>query len=204
MPLARRRPDTADQLGISVPGRSAAQDPDVDDSVPPPAPGSQVATRNPDSTRPAIPEGPAVIPAALLEKIEQAVSTIPEADGEGGWDMLSQLFAATDADDLNRPWQGTSGRTLAGRRLLIKSVTRRPSSFDGGPEIFLVVRSVDTATGEDITWTSSALAVVVQLAVAYQRGWYPLIADVVAAPKPTARGFTPYHLNVTRLRAEVR
>lgn len=154
---------------------------------------------------PAVPDRqpgmPAVIPQAMLDRIEQAVASIPDADTDGGWGLLNQLFTATEMDDLNRPWQGTSGKTLAGRRLLIRSVSRRPSAFDGGPEIFLVVDSVDLGNGEQITWTSSALAVIVQLAVAYNRDWLPIVAEVTAAAKPTKSGFVPYHLNVTEIHA---
>lgn len=168
-------------------------------------PGTEIARpdRVSNAVNTAVPDDDvAVIPDHVLEKIIAEVERLPESDDDGQWGIVEQLLTATDMDDLNRPWEATSGKTLAGRRLQITSVKRRPSSFEGGPEIFLVIDSVDLADGEKLVWTSSALAVIIQLAVAYNRGWLPLIAEVTAARKPTKRGYIPYHLTITRIKAD--
>jgi len=136
------------------------------------------------------------IPEHLLGQVLDAVELIPAEGGGGMEGILTQLLSAASVDDLNKPWSGTSGRELAGRRLSIRDMIRRPSAFDDGPAIFLVVRCADAKTGEEVTFTTSALAVIVQLAIAHKMGLFPLLADIVVSDRPTERGYYPYHLNV--------
>jgi hypothetical protein len=150
---------------------------------------SQLTWAPRDDNRPAIPE--AMIPALV-----QAFQNIPDEGGAGIESILQQLLTATDVDTLNAPWDATNGRALAGRTLSIRSIIRRPSQFEDGPQLFLVVDAVDAKTGENVTFTSSALAVLVQLAMAYNLGMFPIMAEVVVAERPTERGYYPYHLRV--------
>lgn len=136
------------------------------------------------------------IPEHMLDQVLRAIEAVPAEGGGGVEGILSQLLAATSMDDLNAPWAGTSGRELAGRRLRIESIIRRPSQFEDGPAVFLVAHCADAKTGDKITMTTSALAVIIQLAMAHNLGWMPLLADVVVAEKPTERGYYPYHLTV--------
>lgn len=149
---------------------------------------SDVATR--DTT------APAPIPAHLLEQIEQAVAAIPDGGDGGAERIIEALLAAKTIDDLNQPWEGTSGSKLAGKVLRIDALTKQPSDFTDGPAIFLVVTSTDTKTGEKVTWTTSAVAVIIQLAQAWRLGLFPIIAEVVLAERETKRGYRPYHLRV--------
>lgn len=163
-------------------------------------PAAEVATVGPDITRQLSwpePDGTApVISENVLAALLEAVEHIP-ASGAGGLDgILETLLAAKSVDDLNRPWNGTSGRELAGRRLRLTDVIRRPSQFEDGPQLFLVVTAADAKTGERVTMTTSALAVILQVAVAWNLGMFPLLVDVTVAEKPTARGYYPYHLTV--------
>lgn len=164
------------------------------------APSAEVATVSGDVARKLSwpePSGDApVISQDVLNALLEAVEQIP-AEGGGGMDgMLETLLAARSIDDLNRPWNGTSGRELAGRRLRLTDVIRRPSQFEDGPQLFLVVTCADAKTGERITMTTSALAVILQIAIAWNLHMFPLLVDVVVADKPTARGYYPYHLTV--------
>lgn len=152
------------------------------------APGAEVA-----QVEPAEVEG---YSPAVLAKVRELVDAIPGDDSNGGERIVLQLLAAESIDDLNAPWEGTSGRNLAGKRLAIRGLAQRPSSFEGGSGIFLVVDAADAKTGEAATFTTSAIAVVLQLAQAYVRGMFPLLAEVVVAPRPTAKGFYPYHLRI--------
>lgn len=164
------------------------------------APSAEVATVGGDVARQLSwpePSGEApVISQSVLNALLEAVEQIP-AEGGGGMDgMLETLLAARSIDDLNRPWNGTSGRELAGRRLRLTDVIRRPSQFEDGPQLFLVVTCADAKTGERLTMTTSALAVILQIAIAWNLHMFPLLVDVVVADKPTARGYYPYHLTV--------
>lgn len=133
---------------------------------------------------------------AVLAKVRALVAAIPGDDGSGGERIVTQLLDATTVDDLNAPWEGTSGRNLAGKRLSIRGLAQRPSSFEGGAGVFLVVDAADAKTGDATTFTTSSIAVVLQLAQAYAMGMFPLICEVVVSPRPTARGFYPYHLRI--------
>lgn len=139
---------------------------------------------------------PAAIPEDQLVKLLDVIETIPSEGAAGVTGILEQLLAADSLDDLNRPWAGTSGKDLAGKRMSIRGMIRRPSQFADGPQIFLVVDSVDAKTGEPFTWTTSALAVIVQLAMIWKLAYLPALAEVVVADRPTERGYYPYHLLV--------
>jgi len=160
---------------------------------PPPAqeaapPASELAVKPAAETAAYSPE--------IIERVQDAVRDIPGADGSGGEAIILQLLNATTIDDLNAPWEATSGRSLAGKRLAIRGVTQRESSFNDGTGIFLVVDATDAQTGELATFTTSAISVVLQLARAHQLGMFPVIAEVVVAERPTERGFYPYHLRI--------
>ena len=146
----------------------------------------------------AIPEtgGAPVISPEIAARVRELVEPIPGDDGDGGERIITALLSAASIDDLNAPWEGTSGQKLAGKRLEIRGVTQRKSQFEDGAGIFLVADATDTKTGDKATFTTSAVAVVLQLAVAHKLGLFPIIADVVVADKPTARGYYPYHLQV--------
>lgn len=128
--------------------------------------------------------------------MRELVALIPGNDDAGAENIVAQLLAAETIDDLNAPWEGTSGRKLAGKRLQVRGVTARRSSFEGGTGIFLVADAVDASSGEKAVFTTSAMAVIIQLAQAHKRGMFPLLVEVVVADRPTARGFYPYHLRV--------
>lgn len=133
----------------------------------------------------------------VLAQVHELVAQLPqESDGGGAEAIVAALLSATSIDDLNAPWDGSSSRALAGRRLEITGIHARPSSFDGGTGIFLVAQATDTKSGDRSTFTTSSIATVLQLAMAYKLGMFPIIADVVAADRPTARGFYPIHLRI--------
>jgi hypothetical protein len=138
----------------------------------------------------------APISAELAERVRTLMAPIPGDDGAGAEHIVAALLAATTIDDLNAPWEATSGRALAGKRLQVRGISQRESQFEDGQGVFLVVDAVDVKTGEPAMFTTSALAVVIQLAVAYAHGMFPLLAEVVVADKPTKRGFYPYHLKI--------
>lgn len=149
----------------------------------------QLTWPEPDTTRPAIPEH-------LLAQLVDAMESVPAENEGGSAAILETLLRATTIDDLNKPWNGTSGRELAGRRLSVRGIIRRPSQFEDGPAVFLVANCADVKTGEEVTMTTSALACIVQLAMAHKLGMFPLMVEVVVAERPTDRGYYPYHLQV--------
>jgi hypothetical protein len=157
-------------------------------AIPDTAPGTALAERDGSA--------PAPISEEVAERIREAVRGIPADDGSGAERIVAQLLDAATIDDLNAPWEGTATRNLAGRRLAIRGITQRPSSFDDGAGVFLVADAVDAKTGEPAVFTTSALSVVIQLCRAWQLGLFPVIAEVVVAERPTGRGYYPIHLRI--------
>lgn len=172
--------------------------------------GQEISPRNPASpagvdsgrqvaaqlTWPEKSETAPAIPEHLIGALVEAMETVPAESEGGSAAILETLLKAATIDDLNKPWNGTSGRELAGRRLSIRHIVRRPSQFEDGPAVFLVCSCADAKSGEELTMTTSALAVIVQLAIAWKMNMFPLLVEVVVADKPTERGYYPYHLNV--------
>jgi hypothetical protein len=170
-------------------GRSKDSTPAAEVDVPPPAaPAAEVAVKQDNA--------PAPISAEVAQRVRDAVEGIPGDDGSGAERIITALLDAKTIDDLNAPWDGTSGRNLNGRRLTIRGISQRSSQFADGAGIFLVADAVDSKTGEQTTFTTSAISVVIQLARAWQLGLFPIIADIVVAERPTEAGFYPYHLKV--------
>lgn len=137
------------------------------------------------------------INAELARQFAEMATLIP-AEKEGGADnILAAILSAQSWEHLADPWESTNAAALAGKRLLIRSLLRRPSDFRDGLGIFLVVDSIDTATGEPNVWTTSSVAIVAQLVRAYVLGQLPAYAEVIVAKRPTEAGYRPQHLKFT-------
>lgn len=130
----------------------------------------------------------------LLQQFGQMAMTIPAEDGAGAERIVAAVLAAESVDDLDAPWDTTKAEKLAGRVLRIDGLMRRPSDFRSGLGVFLVVHSVDTATGEKVVWTTGSVSIVAQLARAYNLNGLPVYAELVIAERPTQDGYHPHHL----------
>lgn len=157
-----------------------------------------VAERNAGDSGTAAADRPAAgqVSPAVTARVRELVAGIPAADEASADRLILQLLDATGMDELNAPWDSSSTDALAGRTLSIRAVSQRPSRFEDGDGVFLVVDAIDGKTGERVTFTTSAVAVVLQLARAYQLGLLPVTAEVVRAETPTERGYYPVHLRI--------
>lgn len=133
---------------------------------------------------------------ALVARFAQMATLVPSEDGGGYERILDAILSAESWEALSDPWNVTNADTLRGKRLRIDSIMRRPSQFAGGLGIFLVVKAIDTRTGEALVITTSSVSIVAQLVRAYALKMFPLVAEWVVADKPTDRGFYPQHLNI--------
>lgn len=152
----------------------------------------------PDQETPAPASGEIVVAdtvnAELARKFAQMATLIPAEKEDSVDTILAAILAADSWEHLADPWESTNAAALAGRRLLIRSLLRRPSDFRDGLGIFLVVDSVDANTGEPVVWTTSSVAIVAQLVRAYVLGDLPAYAEVIVAARPTEAGYRPQHL----------
>lgn len=138
--------------------------------------------------------GEVLIAGPAAARLRQLLETVPVDDENGSERIAEMLMDATSVVDLNKPWDATGGRTLAGRQLRINKISGRPSRFPGGLRAFLVAECTDISNGEAVVMTTSAMAVVVQLARVNAEGWLPAFATVEVADRPTEKGYYPYHL----------
>lgn len=141
-------------------------------------------------------DGEVILAGPVAGKLARLLETVPVDDDNANVRIAERLLSAGTALDLNRPWEATAGRELAGELLRIDSVHQRPSRYQNGLRVFLVAEGENLATGKDLVMTTSATSTVIQLARAAAEGWLPLYCTVEVAAQPTDRGFYPYHLKV--------
>lgn len=153
------------------------------------AKGKEVATQDT--------AGELVISEEVRAMFASMVVAVPDADdGEGQNRILLTLLNATNWDDLDAPWDSQGGKAYDGQEQRIDSIMRRPSRFAGGLGFFLVVTAELSDTKEKIVWTTSSLSITVQLVKAYTMGVLPILAKLVVADTPSARGYFPQHLEI--------
>ena len=152
-------------------------------------------------------EGSAVVPAAptaaarmdaVVEVYEGIFASIPEAGDEGATAILEQILRADAPDALDAPWRSTGLEPFVDQRLIVRGIRKAASEFAGGLPWFLILDCVDPATGETISTTTGAVAVVAQLVRAFGMGWLPLEVVVRRASRPSKSGYYPMHLEVVR------
>lgn len=141
-----------------------------------------------------------VVSQATMALFAQMAVGIPEADdGEAYENIVLQLLSADDVDAFNAPWDTEAAATLAGKRLKIDSMARRPSDFAGGLGLYMVLKGVILDTGEPFVFTTGGIANVASLARIHFTGKLPAIAELVIADTPTSKGFRPQHLKIHSL-----
>jgi len=122
---------------------------------------------------------------------------IPEADDGAAYEnIVLQLLQATDVDGLNAPWDTSDAEKIAGHRIKIESIMRRPSDFNAGLGLYLVCKGVNMDTGEAFTWSTGSVSVVAQLARAHFLSAFPVIGELIISDTPTKNGYRPQRLNV--------
>jgi hypothetical protein len=138
-----------------------------------------------------------VVSDATMALFAQMAVNIPEADDGGAYEaIVLTLLQADDVDGLNAPWDTSKAEALAGHRLRIETITRRPSDFNAGLGLYLVAQGTDMNTGEKFTWSSGSVSVVAQLARAHFLNAFPVIAELIISDTPTKSGFRPQRLQV--------
>jgi hypothetical protein len=134
--------------------------------------------------------------SAVNAELTRQLLTVPDAPDDGGASMFLQLLGAKTWMDLDAPWSAQGLAKLKDKTLLLLRVHKMPSDVEDGPGWYLVVDAVDKATGEEVTFTTSSVAVMIQLLIMHVNGWWPMTVIPRVAKKPTKRGFYPQHLEI--------
>lgn len=147
-----------------------------------------------------------VVEATAVEKVSPAVrefakmvTMIPAQDASEAVDnILAQILAAENLDDLDAPWNTTKVDELTGHPLIVHSLKRMESDFTDGLGVYLVVGAAVKNTGEEVVFTTGSVSIVAQLVKAWAAGWFPLECKLVRAERPSADGYYPQHLELLR------
>jgi hypothetical protein len=146
-----------------------------------------------DPGEPGTPIRPEVVAA-----YESMIATVPEAGGDGFDGILAQIAGAADVAALDAPWRSGGLEEWANEPLAILGIRKMPSDYPGGLPWFLVVDAATVKDGERVTFTTGAVGVVAQLVKAWQLGAFPLVVIPRQSARPTASGYYPQHLEISR------
>ena len=144
---------------------------------------------------------------ASLNEIEQALRTgvAPEERERDPEDvareMIEQLLTAESDEELERP-EAEGWGEFVGVPFEVQSFVWRPSSYEDGQAVFLVVRALDPRDGRLRVLTTGSGQVIAQLVNRAKRGTLPAILELVA--NETKKGNTVYHLKTPDAVAEQR
>lgn len=137
---------------------------------------------------------------AALAELKQALlsgespAEVVRDPGEISREIVAQLLAAESDEELERV-EAQGWRELAGLPIEIQNFVWRPSGFEEGQAVFLVVRGKRLDTGEPVVLTTGSANVMAQLANMAMRGTLAgAVRQVKVAEKATANGFKPYWL----------
>lgn len=130
--------------------------------------------------------------------LRQLVEQLDEADGDMENRIVMQVLSATDAEDVDAPWQSRKLSDWNGEIITVHTLKRMPSDLDADVPYYLVVQGVEGKTGKPVTATTSSKAVMAQLLKLHLLGALPLSVIPRKTERPTARGFYPEHLEIVR------
>lgn len=133
---------------------------------------------------------------AVVNQFVEMVRLIPTSD-DGAMDRIAaQILNAESWEELDAAWSTDKIDHLLKIEQKIESLSVLPSTYSGGLPFFLVVHATRLDTGEQIVWTTSSVAMCLQLARAFHAGWLPLKAAIVQAERPSRNGYYPQHLAI--------
>lgn len=136
--------------------------------------------------------------AGLREAFMEMLAKVPEPDGDASAmaSIIGTILQAETADDLDKPWDTDGMRKHFGQTLIVHSITKRPSDYEGGLGVYLGCMCDLTGDGVLEFVSCGSVASVVQLVRAHTLGMLPLIVVPTLAKKATPKGYWPYHLQV--------
>ena len=133
--------------------------------------------------------------AILTGQIDAPPAEVIDDPAEISRQIIMQLLGATTDEELQNFGNAQGWRELEGLPILLKGFRWRPSSFDEGGPVYVVVNGYRTDTGEAVVLTTGSANVLAQLSNMARRG--TLVDSVwrlVKAEKETSRGYRPLHL----------
>jgi hypothetical protein len=153
------------------------------------APSTEVATR------PTTAAGIAQREQVMTQFADMA-AVLPRAEEDASMSIVAQILGATGVEELDAPWRDTEGDELVGVILEITDVTVHASDYTDGLGVFLRVEGKRLDNQQPVAFSTGSVSTVAQLVKAYVSHWFPLVVEIVKAPRPTKRGYYPLHLRI--------
>jgi hypothetical protein len=141
--------------------------------------------------------GLAEFDAIILGQREAPPVDIVEDPAEISREIMMQLLAAESDEELQNFGNAQGWRELEGTPILLKNFKWRPSSYDEGGPIYVVVQGTRLDTGEQVILTTGSGNVLAQLSNLARRGKLgekDCVWKLERAAKETQRGYRPLHL----------
>lgn len=145
---------------------------------------------------------------AAIGELEQALRTgvAPEVAEQNPEDvareLIEQLLSAETDEELERP-EAEGWGEYVGVPFEVQSFVWRPSSFDEGQPVFLVVRATDLRDGRLRVLTTGSGQAIAQLVNRAKRGSLPAVLEL-RSTETKAKGRTVYWLATPEAVAEQR
>lgn len=135
---------------------------------------------------------------AVNQYLTKILMSMPEPTEGDDLGILVQLINATEVDDLDSPWSSAGMKKFVDHVIEVESIKRMESTKGGKLGWYLLAEGRIVESGEYRAFSTSSVAIMTQLLVAYERGMLPLEVYVRIARTPTKRGFYPMHLEIYR------
>lgn len=133
---------------------------------------------------------------AVVAQLNIWLEDIPTSGEDGLLAILETIVATEDPGQLDAAWNTAGFGDWLGYALKISNPRKAKSKLAGGLGWFLIVDAIVHATGEQVTLTTSATAIMGQILVASGKGMLPMDFVPLEKEEPTENGFYPQHLKV--------
>ena len=132
----------------------------------------------------------------VLAQLNTWLDAIPTSGEDGLLAILELIVDTEDPDRLDAAWNSQGFGEWLGYAMRISNPRKAKSKLAGGLGWFLIVDAVIRTTGEAVTLTTSATAIMGQILVAGAKGFLPMDFVPLEKEEPTENGFYPQHLKV--------
>ena len=135
---------------------------------------------------------------AVISQLNTWLEAIPTSGEDGLLAILELIVAVEDPMQLDAAWNTAGFGDWLGYALKLSNPRKAKSKLAGGFGWFLIVDAIVHATGEQLTLTTSATAIMGQILLASAKGYLPMDFVPLEKEEPTENGFYPQHLKVWR------
>lgn len=136
--------------------------------------------------------------AAQIEEYGRMILAVPEAEDDDGFGIIAGVLEAGSWEDLNTGGGLPEAEDFEGKRMVIRSITRRESTVEGAESPWYFVVDADSGQPDfaSMRFATSSRTIMAQLVKCHVHGWFPIVATVVKSDKATRKGFRPLSLRI--------